>query len=484
MVSLGCPKNLADGEAMLGLLSGGGYILTPDAGEAEIIIVNTCGFINDAKKESIEAILDMAEKKSTGRCYALIVTGCLSVRFRESFASELPEVDAVLGTGEYGRILETADMLSEKHNLSKNQPVLSAAPQTRAGELSSRGICEKNIHIPGKPRTVHESTPDQRLGHFNANRILTNNSGYVYIKIAEGCDNCCSYCVIPAVRGSYLGRPLSDIIAEVRRVAAGCDMEIVLVAQDTTRYGSEGPRPGTAGLCGLIDELSAIDRVRWIRLMYAYPDRIDERLAELFVKNTKLARYIDMPVQHASDRVLRSMGRRYTRGGLRDVVGMLRRNIPGLILRTTVMTGFPGEDEGDFAGLLDFISETRFERLGVFAYSREEGTPAARMHGQTAKKTAQKRRSELLRVQTGIMAQAEAARVGCEYEALIDSIRMKGGKKTYMVRTYAEAPQIDGAIQITGMAEGGNDISAMPTGSFIRVKVTGRGPNGLTGVLI
>ncbi|MCL2057753.1 MAG: 30S ribosomal protein S12 methylthiotransferase RimO [Oscillospiraceae bacterium] len=454
-----------DGEAMLGLLCARGYGITPDADLADVIIVNTCGFIDPAKKESIGAILDMAEKKNTGRCFALIVTGCLSERYRGAFSEELPEVDAVLGTGEYGRICDIVDRFVRKRGLPGRENGSESAE-------SGAGVEED------APRSIHESSAGQRLDHLNAPRVLTSGAGFVYIKIAEGCDNHCTYCVIPSIRGPYVSRPRADIIADAERASAGRDIEAVLIAQDTTRYGTAGPE----SLCGLLEELSRVERVRWIRLMYAYPDRMDDLLIRQFAANPKLLPYLDMPIQHASDSVLRAMGRRYGRADLYGLVNKLRRQAPGIVLRTTVMTGFPGESEEDFMGLLDFIADIKFERLGVFAYSREEGTPAAAMGGQVAKKVAQKRRAQLLRVQAAIMSQWESSLIGREYEAIVDSVLQRKPSRNgrngaeYRVRTYADAPDIDGFVRVRA-----GDLGA---GDFVRIKVTGRDSEGLLGELM
>jgi len=442
MVSLGCPKNLVDGESMLGLLRERGYSITPDADQADFIIVNTCGFIDSAKRESIAAILEMADKKATGKCRALIVAGCLSERYRDTFFDELPEADAILGTGEYGRVCEVVGELNARYE------------SAHAADFKMKSV-----------RSVRESSAGQRIGHLDAPRVLTNGAGCVYIKIAEGCDNNCSYCVIPSVRGPFVSRPKEKILAEARRLAADRDIEAVLTAQDTTLYGGGGAGMATgvsdgraagapsSALCELLEELAQIPRVRWIRLLYCYPDRIGDELVRQFRTNLKLARYIDMPVQHASDKILRAMGRRYSRAGLLELIDKLRGEIPGIVLRTTVMTGFPGEGDKEFAELADFIARARFERLGVFAYSREEGTPAAAMANQVPKSVARRRRAELLRMQYGIMSEAESARLGREYEAIVEAgpFRTASGaapRYDYRVRTYAEAPEIDGYIRV------------------------------------
>ena len=484
MISLGCPKNLVDGESMLGILASRGFAITPDADRADVIIVNTCGFIDAAKKESIGAILDMAEKKVTSRCSILIVTGCLSERYRDSFYTEFPEVDAVLGTGEYGRIGAVIENL-----------LASKGFYIDSSDNYHDIITQQECAIPclGTARTIHESTALQRLEHLNADRVLTSGTGSVYIKIAEGCENNCAYCIIPLIRGQYISRNRSDIIAEAERLSMRNDIEAVLVAQDTTLYGAEiagvtaNDNFGTDRLCNLLEDLSKLDRVRWIRLMYAYPSRIDEMLIEQFINNRKLLRYLDVPIQHASDGVLRGMGRRYGRADLLNLIDNLRRLVPGIVLRTTVMTGFPGERDEDFYELLDFIKIAKFERLGVFTYSREEGTRAAAMPEQVPKTVARKRRSELLRAQAAIMSKTESERVGHQYEAIIvNKEQLAGNGALYTVRTYAEAPDIDGVVRIRVKAKASvDDISAnMEPGGFINVRITGMNSNGLYGEVV
>ena len=509
MVSLGCPKNLADGESMLGLLKSGGYGITPDADLADLIIVNTCGFIDTAKKESINAILDMADKKVTGRCRALIVTGCLSERFRDTFYEELPEVDAALGVGEYWRICDIADRLAEKTGLAANSIPVPSPYDAGAGDRADMRADTADTAVQpssapdfagtafpvsrDKIRPVYECSAYERLAHLNAKRILTNRSGYVYIKISDGCDNKCSYCAIPYIRGGYIDRPRADIIAEAGRLSAEREIEAVLVAQDTTKYGAgaesaceSGKRGGSAGLCGLIEDLSRLERVRWIRLMYAYPDRIDALLADQFAKNPKLVRYIDLPIQHAAGGILRKMGRRYGLSDLYDAIGILRQAVPDIVLRTTVMTGFPGESDSDFSELLDFITRVKFDRLGVFAYSREEGTPAASMEGQVSKKTALRRRSELLRRQSELSGRAELVRIGREYGAIIDAgpYIIKNGAIYYNVRTYAEAPEVDGCIRAYAAPDKPDNLTAVKPGGFAAVRITGKDSKGLFGELL
>ncbi|MCL2165060.1 MAG: 30S ribosomal protein S12 methylthiotransferase RimO [Oscillospiraceae bacterium] len=455
MVSLGCPKNLVDSEAMLGILVRDGFEVTPDADAADVIIVNTCAFIGDAKEESISEILEMAEKKKQGHCKTLIVTGCLAERYAESFAKELPEVDAVLGTGEYGRV---SDVIRRQ---MQNVPT---------AEFTHKKI--------------FEYSKEERLSHLRSPRILTTGGGYAYVKIAEGCDNHCSYCVIPSLRGGYASREIKEIIGELRDITSDRPKEIILVAQDTTRFGKD--TYGEYKLCELLEEAVGIKNVKWIRLLYCYPDLIDDRLMRAISLNGKVVKYLDVPIQHASSNMLKAMGRRYDGTQLRELVFRLREQIPGIVLRTTLLTGFPGETEDDFERLKDFVEEIKFERLGVFAYSREEGTPAAAMRKQVSSRVAAKRRMEILKVQQRITSDKEKARVGQVYEAIVDMPSSEYGKCKadmglptarfcYGVRTYAEAPGIDGHIIL-------RTEKLFSVGDFLPLKVMGIDNNVLWGV--
>ena len=487
MVSLGCPKNLVDSEAMLGLIDEEGFQITPDADEAEIIVINTCGFIGDAKKESIDAILEMADKKQ-GNCRFLIVTGCLSERYADSFERELPEVDAVLGTGDYINIVDVIKSL------------LDGKKGSDGGVVFRRG-------------NILEYSVAERIAHLGCSRIITTGSGYTYVKIAEGCDNHCSYCIIPTLRGSYASREISDIVREISVITADKPKEIVIVAQDITRYGKD--IYGEFRICELIEEISELKNVKWIRLLYCYPDLIDAKLIQAIKQNEKLVKYLDIPIQHASSKILEAMGRRYDEKQLRELITWLRFEIPEIVLRTTMITGFPGETEDDYERLKAFVADCKFERLGVFPYSMEEGTPAAAMGNKVAARIAAKRRSEILRLQQGISRKKEQDRIGRVYEAVINTTAIKhrygaehmymaehrpgaehlpgaehrpgaehisGAEHMYMAehrygaRTYAEAPEIDGTIRIWSDKE-------VADGEFVSVRITGADRYGLTGVI-
>ena len=472
IVSLGCPKNLVDSEAMLGLLRDGGFAITPSADEADIIIINTCGFIDDAKKESIDTILEMSDKKY-GKCKFLVVTGCLSERYAESFEEEFPEVDAILGTGNYINIVDVLkSLINSSTTHTDNDPHISFR------KISERSIDERLAHqntgrilSTTSYRKISDCSIDERLAHLNTGgKILSTGGGYAYIKIAEGCDNHCSYCIIPSLRGNYISRRIEDVIEDVVAVAADGAKEIILVAQDITRYGYD--IYGEYRLCELINTISALSDIKWIRLLYSYPDLIGDDLIGVLKNNSKVLKYLDIPIQHASSSVLKNMGRRYDENFIKKLLLKLRTEIPGIALRSTLITGFPGELEEDFECLKGFVEQIKFERLGVFAYSREEGTPAANMGMQISSRVAAKRRMEILRLQRSIINEYEESRIGQVYEAIVDASL----NNCYTARTYAEAPGIDGSIRI-------ETNKKLSIGDFVYVKITGFDKFGLWSVL-
>jgi ribosomal protein S12 methylthiotransferase len=406
IVSLGCTKNRVDTENMLELLQQEGYMITNDPQEADAVIVNTCGFIQDAKQESINTILEMAELKEQGFLRALIVTGCLSQRYKEDLAQELPEVDAFLGVANYARIAETV-----------------------------------NMALTGKKTRDFERTD----GHFDyGRRVLTTAPHLAYIKIAEGCDNCCSYCAIPMIRGPLKSRPMEDILAEAQALAGRGVKEAVLIAQDTTKYGLDiykEPR-----LAELLRAIAGIRGFDWIRVLYSYPESITDELLDAMAENKKICKYIDMPVQHLSDGILRRMNRRSNRETILDAVRRIREKSDDFILRTTIITGFPGETEEDHKALLEGIETIKFDRLGVFRYSREEGTKAATLEGQVHAAVKKRRLNEIMRLQARISEEKNEVRVGRVYPVLVEG--MDDVSKMYYGRSYAEAPEIDGKIFI------------------------------------
>ena len=427
MVSLGCPKNLVDAEVMLGVLSKQEYEITTDEKDADVIIVNTCSFIKEAKQESIDAILDLAERKHDGRCHTLIVSGCLPQRYQEELALELPEVDIFIGTGDYPRI---AEILAEK------------------------GGTEGQLRYVGDPDYIYdESLP----------RLNSSPAWYSYLKIGEGCSNCCSYCIIPQLRGAYRSRPLVALVAEAERLVARGVKEINVISQDITRYGSDLEDGST--LETLVRRLAAIDGLRWIRLLYAYPDGITDSLIELIRDEPKVCKYLDIPIQHISDPVLKAMKRRSSEQQIRDLIAKLRSRIPNIALRTSLIVGFPGETFEDFSSLMQFVEQTHFDRLGVFCYSREEGTPAAELPEQISERVKRERYRKLMRTQARLSFRRNRALIGQTEQVIVEGyseeteLLLKG-------RSSRQAPDIDGQVYITaGTADVGDIVTLRITDS-------------------
>jgi len=438
MVSLGCPKNLVDSEIMLGHLKNGPYEIVSDKDEAEIIIVNTCGFIESARQESINTILEMARCKEN-KCRLLIVTGCMAEQYKDEIIREMPEVDAVVGTGSYGEIARVIEE-AEKGSLSGIKPQLY-------GELTGTDYLESY-------------------------RVISTGKSSVYLKISEGCDNCCTYCIIPSLRGPFRSRPLENIVSEAKKLAENGAREIILIGQDTTRYGTD--LYNERKLVPLLRELSNIETIEWIRLMYCYPDEIDDELIYEIASNEKICKYLDIPIQHASPKILKLMGRRGTAEETCLLLERLRERIPGVVLRTSLIVGFPGEDENDFALLEDFVRKYRFDRLGVFMYSKENRTPAAKMKPQVPRAVKKKRYNRIIRIQQGISRKKNMDRVGNIYKVLCEGVADDG--IFYYGRSYAEAPDIDGVIYFT---------SEFPvnTGSFVDVLIVNSNEYDLTGAV-
>ena len=440
-VSLGCDKNLVDSEEMLGTLRERGYQFTDDENEADAAIVNTCCFIMDAQKESIEQILALAERRTEGTLKALIVTGCMAQRYKEEVLGEIPEVDAVIGTTSEGRI---ADILDEI--LQKGRPA-------------------------GSGGYLLVDSEDKRTG-TTAERVVTTGGYYSYLKIAEGCDKCCTYCVIPSIRGRYRSVPMEQLLEQARLLASKGIRELILVAQETTLYGTD--LYGHKALPELLRKLADIPGIEWIRLMYCYPEEITKEIAEAMRDIPQVLHYIDMPIQHASDEILRRMGRHTNRQELTEKIAMLREMMPDICLRTTLITGFPGEKEEDHRALLDFVREMRFDRLGVFTYSKEDGTPAAKMSPQIPARVKKKRQKELMLLQQEIAFEAAQEMEGCVLDALVEGQLV--GEHVYLARTYKDAPGIDGALFIETQRE-------LMTGDLVKVKVTGSREYDLIGGL-
>lgn len=438
LVSLGCPKNLVDSECMTGVLETDGYRLVSDPGAADVIVVNTCGFIESAKKEAIDTILAMADLKvPAGRCRFLIVTGCLAQRYPAEILDTMPEVDAVLGTSAYGRIAEAVRRLQ--------------ADPTRFSDCGRGDAIE----------------------HLGSKRKASTN-GYAYLKIAEGCSNRCAYCAIPDIRGPFLSRPFEDVLEEGRRLSAEGASELVLIAQDTTRYGLD--LYGRRRLPELLHALSEIEDVRILRILYAYPDGLDDELVSEIASNPKVARYLDVPVQHASDEVLERMNRRGSRKQLLESIRVLRERIPGIVLRSTVLVGFPGETEAQFDELLSFLEEVRFDRLGAFVFSPEEGTPAASMKPKVHPRTAARRYRAVMEKQQRISLELGRSAIGTVRQVLVESVDSDG--VFYLGRSHGEAPEIDPPIHIASTSR------PLRIGETVTVKIVDASEYDLTGVTL
>lgn len=435
-ISLGCDKNLVDSEVMLGILADRGFEMTDTEVDADIIIINTCCFINDAKEESINTILEMAEYKKTGPCKALIVTGCLAQRYKQEIVDEIPEVDAVIGTSKYDEIFDAVDQaLKGSHFLDVDD--LDRLPS-----------------VPGK-------------------RILTTGGHYAHLKIAEGCDKHCTYCIIPKIRGNYRSVPMEQLLAEVASLAEQGVKELILVAQETTLYGMD--LYGKKSLHILLQELAKIKGIRWIRILYCYPEEIYPELIETIKNEKKVCHYLDMPIQHASDAILKRMGRRTTKAQLKETVSLLRKEIPDIVLRTTLIAGFPGETQEQHEELMEFVDEMEFERLGVFAYSPEENTPAASMPDQIPEEVKEERRDAILELQQEIAFDKAADMVGRTLYAMIEG--KVADEPAYVARTYADSPDIDGYVFV-------NTGEMLMSGDFVKVKITGSAEYDLIGELV
>lgn len=434
-ISLGCDKNLVDSEEMLGLLNSRGYTFTDDETEADVIIINTCCFINDAKEESVQTILEMAEYKKTGKCKALIVTGCMAQRYKQEILDEVSEVDQVLGTTAYEKIVEAVD-------------------EALAG---SRGVEEK---------------PLSYLPQTDAKRMVTTGGHYAYLKIAEGCNKCCTYCIIPKLRGRYRSVPMERLIEQAKELAAQGVKELILVAQETTVYGVD--LYGKKSLHLLLEQLCRISGLRWIRILYCYPEEIYEDLIQTMKREEKICHYLDLPIQHASDAVLRRMGRRTTRADLEQIVTHLREEIPDIVLRTTLIAGFPGETEEQHQEVMEFIDEMEFDRLGVFTYSQEEDTPAASMPDQIDEETKLNWQEELMELQQEIAFDRAEERTGSVVTAMIEG--KVADEDAYVARTYGDAPNVDGLLFV-------QTTEGLNSGDFVRVRITGAVEYDLIGEL-
>ena len=424
-ISLGCDKNLVDTEYMLGLLASKGHSMVDDEESAEVIVINTCCFINDAKEESIQYILEMAELRKTNKIKALLVTGCLAERYKDEVLQEIPEVDALMGTTSYDKILEVLD------------EVLVGKQVTRTEDI--------NV-----------------LPDIKAKRLITTGGHFAYLKIAEGCDKHCTYCIIPKVRGAYRSVPMEKLLEEARELANQGVKELILVAQETTLYGKD--IYGEKRLPQLLRELCKITTLRWIRILYCYPEEVTPELIMTIKEEDKICNYLDLPIQHASDAILKKMGRKTSKQELKQTIQALRNEIPDIALRTTLITGFPGETQEQHEELMEFVDEMEFDRLGVFTYSPEEDTPAALMENQVTEECKEERKEEIMELQQDIAFDMAQNMKGRELLVMIE------GKVTdenaYVARTYKDAPNVDGLIFVQTAEE-------LMSGDFVKVKVTG-----------
>ena len=436
LISLGCPKNLVDSEVMLGIIEKYDLTITGDPAEADIIIVNTCGFIESAKQESIESILKMAEFKKSGSCRYLIVTGCLAQRYAKELFDDMPEVDAVVGTDVYRNI---ARVIS--HVLAGDRVL-----HLKDGDL---------------PETAEEKEKSLLMPAQADPRMLTTPSYTAYLKIAEGCDNCCSYCAIPLIRGRYVSKPYEQVMAEAQDLVARGVKELVVVAQDTTRYGEE--KYGKLRLAELLHDLNALEGLHWIRVLYCYPNNFTDELIEAFATLPKVCKYVDLPLQHASDRLLAAMNRHDRMDHTEELLAKLRKRIPEIVIRTTFIVGFPGETEEDFGILKDFVERQRFENAGVFTYSREENTAAARMEDQIPEEVKERRYDELMALQAGISEEVHRSEEGKIREVLVEGYD-EGEPDLAVGRSYRESPDIDGSVFI-------ENAPGLEPGDFVKVRI-------------
>lgn len=420
MISLGCTKNLVDSETALGLFKEAGYTFTEDPAQADILMVNTCGFINPAKEESIDTILEMAQYKQTGRCRLLVVTGCLAQRYEKDLLPEIPEIDLMLGVNQYDQLI----------------PAVERA-------------------LRGQGR---ESLCGEKYTFLEHERVLTTPAYTAYTRIGDGCSNRCTYCAIPLIRGPYRSRPLADVLGEARHFAEQGVKEHILIAQDTTRYGTDWQE--TSMLPELMDQAARIPGVEWLRVLYAYPDEADDRLLEVMASHDNICKYLDLPIQHINDTLLRRMNRRGTAADIRRILKKARDM--GFTLRTSLIVGFPGETEEQFQELMDFVAEARFDRMGAFAFSPEENTPAAEMPDQIPEEVKQERLDRLMKLQAQISLENNQARIGTVEKVLVTDAR----DGLFLGRSQREAPDADGAIVFTAK-------EAPAVGSFVQVRITG-----------
>ncbi|WP_458784621.1 30S ribosomal protein S12 methylthiotransferase RimO [Vallitalea sediminicola] len=435
-ISLGCDKNLVDSEVMLGLLRDKGYTLINDETEADVIVVNTCGFIQDAKEESIGTIIEMGQYKENGKCKALIVTGCLAQRYQDELIKEMPEIDAILGVSNYDKVIEAVESV-----------------------------------LDNKKYIAFED--NDRLPEDYINRVISSGGYSTYLKIAEGCDNHCTYCIIPKIRGKIKSRTIESLVEETEYLAKNGIKELILVAQDTTKYGID--IYGEKKLPTLLRQLCRVDGIEWIRLLYCYPEEITDELVEVIRDEQKVLNYLDMPIQHANNDILRRMARKGTKEMINEAISKLRKAIPDICLRTTLITGFPGETREQFEDMKKFVQDVRFDRLGVFSYSPEEGTPAALFEDQIEEDTKEARKDEIMALQQGISKSINEELIGKTYSVIIEGYMPED--RVYCGRTYRDAPDVDGMIFVSCPYE-------LISGDIINVRVSSSNEYDLIGEII
>lgn len=432
-ISLGCDKNLTDSEAMLGLLNQAGYTITDDEQEAEVIVVNTCSFIHDAKEESINTLLEMGQLKETGKCKALIAAGCLAQRYHKEIAKEIPEVDGIIGTASYDAIVSVVEAALKRQKAEALEPL-------------------------------------NRLPASGGKRLLTTGGWYAYLKIAEGCDKHCTYCIIPKIRGEYRSIPMEDLILQAKELAEQGVKELILVAQETTVYGQD--LYGKKMLPVLLKELTKLAGIVWIRLLYCYPEEITEELIQVIKTEKKICHYLDLPIQHANDEILKRMGRKTNQKQLVEKITRLRKEIPDLVLRTTLIAGFPGETQKQHEEVMEFVDAMEFERLGVFSYSAEEDTLAALFPDQVSEEKKEAWRDEIMELQQEIAFEQAQNRIGEQITVLIEG--KISGEDAYIGRSYMDAPNVDGYVFV-------NTKKEFFSGDFVQVRITGAAEYDLIG---
>ncbi len=436
-VSLGCDKNLIDSEIMLGLIDEKGYIITPNDSEADVIIINSCGFILDANQEAIDKVLEMADYKANGKCKALIVTGCMAQRYKDEIFESLPEVDAVVGTGDFENIGAVIDRLLD-------------------GEEQVQLVTDIN-HL------LNENNSYKRM--------VTTTGGFSYLKIAEGCDNRCTYCTIPSLRGKYRSRSMESLVKEAEILADKGVRELILIAQDTSLYGKD--LYGEQKLHSLLQEISKIEDIKWIRILYCYPENVYDELIDEMASNPKVLHYLDMPVQHTDDRILKLMGRRSTGDKIKDTVNRLRAKMPDMCIRTTLITGFPTETQEEFESVIDFMKEVKFDRLGVFTYSPEEGTPACKMDGQIDEEIKAQRKESIMEAQMEISAELGERFIGKTLEVIVEG-KIEDEEDLYCGRSFRDCYEIDGFVFFKSSEE-------LIAGDFYNIRITSAGDYDLIG---